>query len=636
MRQGRILTLLTDAERLLLVYKTPIIHGALHVYYSALVTMPSCLLLEETALHDGHGIPVLVTKRAPGWGLRETILEAESIVSCIAYSPNSKLIASVSLTIDEVQVWDVATGTSLHKMSVPDAEVDASSYFTSIAFSPNSQWVASASTDRTVRLWDVVTGSQHHVMRGHTSWARCVAFSPDGTIIVSGSDDSTLRIWDVGTGAERLTMTGHTATVKSLAFAPDGQTIVSASRDGTLRVWDVHTGTELHIMAGDEEELRCVAFSPNGATIASGSHTETLQLWSATSSTQQHALEGHTLGVRSLAFSPDSRSIVSCDGVGVVRIWDVTTGIEKWRVEENYVVSTVTYSSDGKSFAMGLWAGTIRIRDANTSVATHSGIRLYGGDIEPIVFSPGGLLIAFQTGYGNQTVRIWDVITGTERHVVEVGCSVYSIAFSPDNRTIACGQSNGAVQVWDVASGSKQSSMIASGADSVAFSSDGNSLVSYSSWDGVAHVWDVATGANRHILTRPVASEKLSMSVAFSADGTVITARESHGICAVIGFWDITTARPKYTESTSSHEQTPATDDFHTSKQHRFEGYSSAWIRHHVGQEEPTYICWIPQEHRGTLAYNGTKVCIGAEDSDGTGMIMILDFSPVEILQHTV
>jgi WD40 repeat protein len=635
MRQGRILTLLTDAERLLLVYKTPIIHGALHVYYSALVTMPSCLLLEETALHDGHGIPVLVTKRAPGWGLRETILEAESIVSCIAYSPNSKLIASVSLTIDEVQVWDVATGTSLHKMSVPDAEVDASSYFTSIAFSPNSQWVASASTDRTVRLWDVVTGSQHHVMRGHTSWARCVAFSPDGTIIVSGSDDSTLRIWDVGTGAERLTMTGHTATVKSLAFAPDGQTIVSASRDGTLRVWDVHTGTELHIMAGDEEELRCVAFSPNGATIASGSHTETLQLWSATSSTQQHALEGHTLGVRSLAFSPDSRSIVSCDGVGVVRIWDVTTGIEKWRVEENYVVSTVTYSSDGKSFAMGSWAGTIRIRDANTSVAARSGRRLYGGNIELIAFSPDGLLIAFQTG---DDVRIWDVITGTERHVVEVGDSVYSIAFSPDNKIIACGQSNGAVQVWDVASGSKQSSMIdqhASGADSVAFSSDGNSVVSYSSLDGVAHVWDVAIGANQRILTRPIASDefRMPMPVAFSADDTVITVRKSHGIRAVVGFWDMTTAQSKYTELTSPHEQTPATDDCHTSKQHRFEGWSSAWIRHHVGQEEPTYVCWIPQERRGTLAYSGAKVCIGAQD--GSGTIMILDFSPVQILQHT-
>jgi WD40 repeat protein len=634
MRQGRIYTLLTDLERLLLVYKTPLIWSALHVYYSALVTMPYCLLLKETALHDGHGIPVLVTKRAPGWGLRETILEAESIVLCIAYSPNSKLIASVSLAIDEVQVWDVATGTSLHKMSVPDAEVGAGPAFTSIAFSPNSRWIASASKDCTVRLWDVVTGSQHHVMRGHTSWVRCVAFSLDGTIIVSGSNDGTLRIWDVATGAERRVMTGHTADVNSLAFAPDGQTVVSASKDGSLRVWEVLTGTELRVIEGDGGILHCVAFFPDGANIASGSSNGNLQLWSTTNSTRQPALEVRLNSGQSLAFSPDGRSIVLCDAIGLAQIWDVTTGIEKHRLREN--VNVVAYSPDGKSIAMGLETGTIRIWDANTSFAMHSVLCPYGirRPVRPIAFSPDGLLIAFRTDYD---VRIWDVITGTERHVVEIGNSVCSIAFSPDNRIIACGQSNGAVQVWDVASGSKQSSMIdqhAHGADSVAFSSDGNSVVSCSSWDDVAHVWDVATGANQHILTRPAARKKLAMSVAFSADGTVIIARNIHEIRTVIGFWDITTAQPKYTESTSPHEQTPATNDFHTSKQHRFEGRGSAWIRHHVGQEEPTYICWIPQERRGTLAYSGAKLCIGAED--GSGTIMILDFSPVEILQHTV
>jgi hypothetical protein len=70
MRDGRTHSLLTDVERLLLAYRIPIIQGALHVYYSALATMPSCLLLDETILHDGYGIPLLVTKRVPGWGVR--------------------------------------------------------------------------------------------------------------------------------------------------------------------------------------------------------------------------------------------------------------------------------------------------------------------------------------------------------------------------------------------------------------------------------------------------------------------------------------------------------------------------------------------------------------------------------------
>jgi WD40 repeat protein len=637
MRQGRIRTLLTDVERLLLAYKMPIIVGALHVYWSALVTMPSCLLWEETAPHDGHGIPMLVTQRALGWGVRETVLEAEdtSNVNCLAYSPNSKLIVSVLLN-GGLRVWDLATGTALHTISVYDTDPEATSansLHTSVAFSPNGQWIVSGGTDCTARLWDVVTGSQHRVMNGHANVVGCVAFSPDSMVIAS-SDDSTLRIWDVGTGAERLVVTGHTRHVTSLAFAPHGQTIVSASADGTLRVWDVLTGTELHVMKGGGE-LHCVAFSPDGATIASGGHGVAIQLWSAADTARQHALQDQIYGVCSLAFSPDSRSIVSCDGSGLARIWDVTTGIEKRRLREN--VAAVTYSPDGKSIAMVLRTGTIQIWDANTNVAAHPIPEDHQAQIKSATFSPDGSLIASRSN--DLKVRVWDAITGMKRHVMDVGNAVRSIAFSSDNRTIACGQHNGIVQLWDVASGLKQSSMMgrhASMVVSVAFSSDGKSVVSYSAMDGIARVWDAATGAEQHILTYPVARSGIDSTirpVAFSADGKAIIVRESNSSRVVEGFWDLTTTQLEYTESTSSHERTPALDDFHTSEQHYFEGTNSAWIRHCVGQDEMACVCWLPQERRGSFAYSGTRVCTGGRD--GTS-ITILDFSHVGLLQQVV
>jgi WD40 repeat protein len=352
MGEGRIHTLLTDLERLLLVYRVPIIQGALHVYWSALVTMPSCLLLAETAPYDGHGIPLMVTKRAPGWGLREKILEVLGNVTHIAYSPNGNLIASVGGSVS-VQVWDVATGTTLHRMSIPDTEAANKSWectTISVAFSPNSQWIVSGGRDCTVRLWNVVTGSQHHVMTGHTGPISCVAFSPNGTAIVSGSYDGTLRLWDRDTSTERLVFVGHTKSVNSLVFEPNhGHYVVSASSDGTLRVWDTLTGTELRVIGGDGGDLYCVAFSPDGSTIASGSSIGTLQLWCATTSTRKLALKVLIDSDRSLAFSPDSRSIVSCDGNGLAQIWDVTTGIEKRRLTEN--VHTVAYSPDGKSIS---------------------------------------------------------------------------------------------------------------------------------------------------------------------------------------------------------------------------------------------------------------------------------------------
>jgi WD40 repeat protein len=640
MHQGRIYTLLTDVDRLLLLYREPIIHSALHVYHSALATMPSCLLLEETAPHDGYGIPLLITKRAPSWGLRETIIDQSDSVYRLTYSPNGKLIAAVAAS--EVGVWDLATGTALYTWSGNDTQLSVRCAG-SVAFSPNGQWIA-FTQGSILQVWDVVTGSQQCIMEGYsdTDTALCIAFSPDSTTIVSGSCDHTVRVWDASTGAEQLVMTGHTDCVNALAFAPDGQNIVSASDDGTLRLWDVLSGTELRVIDADSGKLYCVAFSPDGATIASGAENGTIQLWSATSDSRQHALEGHRHGVRSFAFSPDGKSIVSCPTIGSPWIWDATTGIQKRSLRNG--VFCVAYSPDGKSVALGLEDGTTRIWDAKTDATTHCATDGHWDPVFCMSFSPDSMLIA--SGSRDGTVRVWNAITGAERHVIEVGSTVVSVAFSPDSRTIVCCQWKGTVQWWDVASGLEQSSRTgqphASSVRSVAFSPDSKFMVSYSSSPigGTAQVWDVVTGAVQHTLTHPVPDTGLSWDrrASFSTDGKAIILRDcSRAI--VFGSWDLTTTtHPQYAKSTSPHEPARAIDDLHASEQqdiglpaprYLFDKHGSPWIQLDNGQEEPKDICWLPPECRGLMEYSGTKVCVGGRD----GAITILDFSPVGLLQ---
>jgi COMPASS component SWD3 len=44
-------------------------------------------------------------------------------------------------------------------------------------------------------MWDVATGKELHLLKGHNDTVTCLAFAHDGRRIVSGSLDRTVRVW---------------------------------------------------------------------------------------------------------------------------------------------------------------------------------------------------------------------------------------------------------------------------------------------------------------------------------------------------------------------------------------------------------------------------------------------------------
>jgi len=107
----------------------------------------------------------------------------------------------------------------------------------SVAFNPDGKRIVSGGYDKTIKVWDAVTGAEVMTLGGHKGIVRCVAFSPDGRRIASGGDGM-LKLWDAGTGAELMTLRGHNHDASSIAFSPDGNCIVSGSEDGTINLWE--------------------------------------------------------------------------------------------------------------------------------------------------------------------------------------------------------------------------------------------------------------------------------------------------------------------------------------------------------------------------------------------------------------
>ena len=56
---------------------------------------------------------------------------------------------------------------------------------------------------------------------------------------VSGSDDKTLKVWDLETGSEMLCLKGHSDEIIAVSASSSGEYALTSSFDSTIRLWDM-------------------------------------------------------------------------------------------------------------------------------------------------------------------------------------------------------------------------------------------------------------------------------------------------------------------------------------------------------------------------------------------------------------
>jgi WD40 repeat protein len=413
------------------------------------------------------------------------------------------------------------------------------------AFSPDGKVIASGGKDKTVKLWDVNTGSEIATLLGHTDAVRCCQFSPDGRRIVSSSEDKTIKLWDRATGKLLITLAGHEAGVEHCAFLSYGDRIVSYSCvDSMLIIWDYHTGAIMYSTRTRRSSCGFVhcRLSPDGIFLAlrESSESESAALvWNETFSLtnvktgeKRTLFTGENHGISDIdncVFSPDGSRMV-CGGRTGIKIWDTTTGKPLPFPTERG--NAFAFSSDGSLMVSG--GATLKLWDAagGRELATLTGLT---GVITACAISPDGSRIVSTST--DSALKIWNA-KSSKKSATLAGhhACITHLAFSRDGARIVSSSRDKTLKLWDGRQG-RELATLTGHEDEVTcshFSPDGGRVVS-SSKDKTLKLWDGQTGVEIRTL---IGHEASVTSCAFSPDGRLIA---SGGSDKTVKLWDAET-----------------------------------------------------------------------------------------------
>jgi WD40 repeat protein len=187
---------------------------------------------------------------------------------------------------------------------------------------------------------------------------------------------------------------------------------------------------------------------------------------------------------------------------------------------------------------LAVWQADLRnvklhgINFQNADLAKSVFAETFGGVLS-VAFSPNGKLLAL--GDTNGEIRLYQLVDGQQILTCKGHTNwVVSLAFSPDGSILASGSVDYTMKLWDVSTGQYLQTL--QGHDnevwSVAFSPDGNTLVSGSD-DQTMKLWNVQTG---ECLKTFQGHTSWVCSVAFSPNGqTLFSGSDDH----TVELWDI-------------------------------------------------------------------------------------------------
>jgi WD40 repeat protein len=297
---------------------------------------------KQLALVSEDGAQITVIGPAPGgavvaafrtgkvvlWerGEERTLVTSTQQPAAVAVTSDGKRVA-VGDAAGGLKVYEAETGKELCECVGHAKAIDSAS----LAFSPDDKLLVSASEDRSLRVWDAVTGKRKFTVTD-LSFVWCVRFTPDCKhlfFLDSFSGEYFQKQLDLTTGK----VTGAAAPTNGsgpsgldLVFG-GGVALAVADRDnGSVTAWEAGAAGPVPLVGRIS--------SSDFRVLPSGEHVISVwgpQVLGYRLSRQKDAIQikrlrvvqEHTADVTGLAVSTDGKAVATADAKGTIKVWDV-------------------------------------------------------------------------------------------------------------------------------------------------------------------------------------------------------------------------------------------------------------------------------------------------------------------------
>lgn len=313
--------------------------------------------------------------------------------------------------------------------------------------------------------------------KGHKGIIRDIAVTNDKEYIISASDDKTIRVWNAVTGKEERKILGEIGPgsigmIYTIALSNDNKLLASAgylnspadTRYGRIRLYDFDSGEIVQILDSHTNVVQDVNFNEDGSFLVSSSSDKTLKLWKKSEGHYDlnKTIKDHTKTVNEVVFLKGEKSdfFVSVSDDKSIILHNLYNNKIKRFVADiglDYVAASDKYIAacgDDKS---------VLIFDSNLNLIKKI---ITITDPEGVCFSPNGKYLLTGASDSPRECIIYDSVNDFKKITAFKGHTNLTMAveFLNDYTAVTGGGSATEVRIWNIFSGENLKVMKGKGA----------------------------------------------------------------------------------------------------------------------------------------------------------------------------